>query len=223
MSGSHLSSLQCHWRFAHYTTRHSTRITIRIAALRALVKRRWVLLYQREEAGGIAAARDIHQADGRAARADVFVGRVAAGAIRVVEIPAAGRGVQVGGAYQVVEFAGLVAPLEVIVPRARRVAWVVGLSGVVELAVSLAALILCAFSLCSEVVETIWENLFPNTIDPRRGADEETFAGDGGGGHAHVVFGELVGVEEFEALPGFADIGAAVFVEAEDFSLVGPG
>ena len=64
--------------------------------------------------------------------------------------------------------------------------------------------------------------LFPNAIDSRGGADEEVFSGEGRGGHAHVVFGELVGVEEFKALPGFADIGAAVFVEAEDFPLIGP-
>ena len=30
-------------------------------------------------------------------------------------------------------------------------------------------------------------------------------------------------MEEFEGLSGFDDIGAAVFVEAEDFTLVGPG
>ena len=64
--------------------------------------------------------------------------------------------------------------------------------------------------------------LFPNTIDSRGGADDEVFPGEGRGGHAHVVFGELVCVEEFETLSGFADIGAAVFVEAEDFPLIGP-
>lgn len=63
----------------------------------------------------------------------------------------------------------------------------------------------------------------PDAVNARRGADEEVFAGEGGGGHAHVVIGELVGVEEFEGLSGFDDIGSAVFVEAEDFSLVGPG
>ena len=32
----------------------------------------------------------------------------------------------------------------------------------------------------------------------------------------HVIFGQLVGVQKFEALTGFADIGAPAFVEAED-------
>ena len=32
----------------------------------------------------------------------------------------------------------------------------------------------------------------------------------------HVIFGPLVGVQKFEALTGFGDIGASAFVEAED-------
>ena len=64
--------------------------------------------------------------------------------------------------------------------------------------------------------------LFSDTVNTGGGADEEVFSGDGGGGHAHVVFGESIGVEEFEGLARFADVGAAVFVEAEDFSLVSP-
>lgn len=74
----------------------------------------------------------------------------------------------------------------------------------------------------SRALEERGRGLFPNTIDSRGGADEEVFSGESRGGHAHVVFGELVGVEEFETLSGSADIGAAVFVEAEDFSLIGP-
>ena len=74
----------------------------------------------------------------------------------------------------------------------------------------------------SRALEERGGGLFSNTIDSRGGTDEEVFSGESRGGHAHVVFGELVGVEEFKALPGFADIGAAVFIEAENFSLIGP-
>ena len=74
----------------------------------------------------------------------------------------------------------------------------------------------------SRALEERGRGLFPNTIDSRGGTNEEVFSGESRGGHAHVVFGELVGVEELKALPGFADIGAAIFVEAEDFSLIGP-
>ena len=32
----------------------------------------------------------------------------------------------------------------------------------------------------------------------------------------HVIFGQLVGVQKFEALTSFGDIGAPAFVEAKD-------
>lgn len=59
------------------------------------------------------------------------------------------------------------------------------------------------------------ENLFANTIDANRGAGEKVFTGDRKSGHPHVIFGQLVGLQKFEALTGFADIGAPAFVEAE--------
>ena len=72
----------------------------------------------------------------------------------------------------------------------------------------------------SRALEERGRGLFPNTIDSRGGTDDEVFSGESRGGHAHVILGELVGVEELETLPGFADIGAAVLVEAEDFPLI---
>src|ERR1051325_1630664 len=60
------------------------------------------------------------------------------------------------------------------------------------------------------------------TIYPRRGADEETIAGERGRGHAHVVVGEFVGVEQLEPVAGAYDVAHAVFVQAENLSGRGP-
>jgi hypothetical protein len=76
------------------------------------------------------------------------------------------------------------------------------------------------FSFWARVARRI--ELFPNTINASRGADEEIFTGNCRSGHPHIIFGQLVGVQKLKALASLADIGAPVFVEAKDFPLICP-
>jgi hypothetical protein len=41
----------------------------------------------------------------------------------------------------------------------------------------------------------------PDATEPHSGADEKSVAGEGGRGHAHVVVGQLIRVEQLEVLP----------------------
>ena len=56
-------------------------------------------------------------------------------------------------------------------------------------------------------------------IDAGIGSNDQLVAGQGGRGHAHVVFEQLVGIKQLEFATSFEDVGYAVFVEVKDFSV----